>query len=206
MTATHPLWRPFDPPDEEAIAAVRLPSWQPEQITVVDPDPAWPAEFERVRALVEEALGDDALDVVHVGSTSVPGLAAKDVIDAELTVADSADEDAYVPRLEAAGFQLRIREPDWEEHRLLRHHDPRTNLHVFSAGAVEPQRTTAFRDWLRGHPDDRDAYAAHKRQVATQGFTDGMLYNNAKAAFVYDLYEKIFAADPRHPHDPHPRG
>ena len=88
---------------------------------------------------------------------------------------------------------------------MLHHTDPVTNLHVFSPGAREPRRHVVFRDWLREHPDDRDEYAAYKRAVAAQGFADGMHYNNAKAAFVYDLYERIFAADPAHAHDPHPR-
>lgn len=100
---------------------------------------------------------------------------------------------------------LRVREPDWEEHRLVRSQAPTSNVHVFSAGAREPQRHVMFRDWLRTHPDDRDPYSAIKREVAARGFTDGMLYNNAKAGFVHDLYEKVFAGDPEHEHDPHPR-
>ena len=62
-----------------------------------------------------------------------------------------------------------------------------------------------FRDWLRDHPDDRAAYGALKTELATQGFAEVMDYNNHKAALVYDLYERIFAADPAHEHDPQPR-
>jgi len=127
------------------------------------------------------------------------------MIDVDLTVADSADEDAWLPDLGAAGFVLRVREPDWEEHRCLRGLEPTTNLHVFSPGAREPKRHLMFRDWLRTHPEDRDRYAEVKREVAAHGFTDAMRYNNEKAWFVYDLYEKVFAGDPEHKHDPHPR-
>ena len=203
--ATHPLWRTFDPPDEEAIALARVAQWQPAPVSVVDPDPRWPEAFERLRTRIVAALGPLALAVTHVGSTSVPGLAAKDFLDVDLIVPDSGDEAAYLPALEDLGFELRVREPDWEEHRVLRHEAPMTNLHVYSPGSGESRRTILFRDWLRTHPEDRDAYGAHKREVAARGFTDAMLYNNAKAAFVYDLYEKIFLADPAHPHDPHPR-
>ncbi len=172
---------------------------------VVEPDPTWPAQFDRVRLAVCAALGERALSLEHVGSTAVPGLWAKPYIDADLTVADSADEAAYLPALEEVGFVLRVREPEWEEHRMLRGTDPATNLHVFSEGAVEPRRHIAFRDWLLEHAEDRESYAALKRQLSALGFTDAMHYNNHKAALIYDIYERIFAADPDHPHTPRPR-
>ena len=206
MTA-HPLWNPFETPSQEDIDAARaaLGVWVPAPVEVVAPDPAWPQWYAAARDRVLGALGDRVLAIEHVGSTSVPGLWAKPTVDVDLTVADSAAEDAWLPDLEAAGFELRVREPDWEEHRLLRGLEPTTNLHVFSPGAREPRRHLMFRDWLRGHPDDRERYAELKREVAARGFTDAMLYNNAKAWFVYDLYEKVFAGDPGHEHDPHPR-
>lgn len=89
-------------------------------------------EEERIRA----ALGERALQIEHVGSTAVPGLAAKPIIDINLVVADTRDEDAYVPDLEAAGYVLRVREPEWFEHRMFRGGDPRVNLHVYSTGRV----------------------------------------------------------------------
>lgn len=204
---THPLWNPFEIPTDEQINAARadLGVWVPAPVEVVAPDPAWPDWYATVRDQVLDALGDRVLAIEHVGSTSVPGLWAKPLIDVDLTVADSADEDAWLPDLEAAGFELRVREPDWEEHRVLRGTQPPVNLHVFSPGAREPQRHRMFRDWLRAYPEDRDLYAEVKREVAVRGFTDAMLYNNAKAWVVYDLYEKIFAADPNHEHDPQPR-
>ena len=204
---THPLWNPFETPSIEGINAARvaLGVWKPSLVEVVAPDPAWPQGYSVVRDRVVAALGIRLLAIEHVGSTAVPGLWAKPVIDINLAVADSADEDAWLPDLEAVGFVLRVREPDWEEHRVLRGQDPATNLHVFSPDAREPHRVRMFRDWLRTHPEDRDRYAEVKREVAARGFDDAMLYNNAKAWFVYDLYEKVFAADPNHEHDPHPR-
>ena len=135
----------------------------------------------------------------------MPGLAAKPVLDLVLTVADPADEAAYVPALEPLGLLLHIREPDWDEHRMLTRSDRSVNLHVFGPTAAEPHRLVAFRDWLRTHDDDRVAYGALKAKLADDGFERVMDYNNHKAALVYDIYERIFTADPDHPHDPQPR-
>lgn len=201
---THPLWRPFVLADLDEVAKVRV-GGQARSVHVVDYDPTWPERFAEIDALVRRALGERALAVEHIGSTSVPGLAAKPIIDANLVVRDSASEADYVPDLEAAGFTLRIREPDWEEHRLLVLESPQANLHVFSPGSGETGRTRMFRDWLRTHPEDRDAYGALKADLAGRGFADVMDYNNHKAAMVYDIYEKAFAADPAHEHDPRPR-
>jgi GrpB-like predicted nucleotidyltransferase (UPF0157 family) len=201
----HPLWRPFELADLDEAAKAQVGSQPPRTITVVPYDDGWPDHYSGVEARVRAALGDRVLGLQHIGSTSVPGLAAKPVIDADLTVADSADESSYVPELEAAGFNLRIREPEWEEHRLLTYEAPPTNLHVFPPGTPEPARHRMFRDWLRTHPDDREAYAALKTELGTRSFRSGMDYNNHKGELVYDIYERIFAADPEHEHDPQPR-
>jgi GrpB-like predicted nucleotidyltransferase (UPF0157 family) len=201
---THPLWRPFALADLDAAAAGLL-AGASRPVVVTTYDDAWPAAYADVAERIRTTLGERVLHVQHVGSTSDPGLAAKPIIDIDLVVADSADEAAYVPALERIGFVLRRREPDWDEHRLLAIEDPPTNLHVFGPGSHEPARTRMFRDWLRAHPEDRQAYAALKTALATRGFADGMDYNNHKAGFVYDLYEKAFGADPDHDHDPQPR-
>jgi GrpB-like predicted nucleotidyltransferase (UPF0157 family) len=99
-------------------------------VLLVDYDPGWLGRFEREADRVRRALGDRVLLLEHIGSTSVPGLAAKPIIDILLVVADPADERAYVPDLERAGHRLRIREPDWHEHRLLKGPDTDLNLHV----------------------------------------------------------------------------
>lgn len=205
MSDTHPLWRPYDPPSAEEIAAAAVGPRTPAPVEVVAPDPEWPLRFAELRAQLVSILGDRVLAVEHVGSTSVPGLWAKPLIDVDLTVADSGDEAAYLPDLEAAGFTLRVREPEWEEHRVVRGSAPAANVHIWSPGAVEPRRHAVFRDWLRTHPADRAAYADHKRELAGRGFTDAMDYNNHKAALIYDIYERIFVADPDHPHTPRPR-
>ena len=171
---------------------------------MVAPDPGWPAAYQQVAATLRDALGDRVLSVAHIGSTSVRGLWAKPVIDIDLTVADSADEDAWLADLEAAGLVLAIREPEFEEHRVLKHYDPNSNVHVWSPDAIEPQRHLAFTSWLSEHPSDLAMYADLKRQLAHEGTGEVGSYTNAKAALVYDLYERIFAADPAHIHEPQP--
>jgi GrpB-like predicted nucleotidyltransferase (UPF0157 family)/ketosteroid isomerase-like protein len=153
-------------------------------ITVAEPDPRWPALYEREAARIRAALGARALQVEHVGSTSVPGLAAKPIIDVALAVADPADEPAYVPDLEAAGYVLRVREPDWHEHRLLRGAEPAVNLHVFALGSPEIDRMTGFRDRLRADPGDRERYAAAKRELAARRWRYVQDYADAKSEVV----------------------
>ena len=123
----------------------------------------------------------------HAGSTSVPGLAAKPIIDIVLVVADSADEPAYAPPLEAAGYLLKIREPDWHEHRLFKGPDTDIHLHVFSFGCPEIDRMLLFRDWLRGNAPDRDLYIQTKRALAQQEWGRGQDYADAKTAVVKEI-------------------
>jgi len=203
---THPLWRPFHQPSDEENAAARVNAPRPTRpVEVVAPDPRWPDLYAGIEARVRSALGDRVLAIEHVGSTAVPGLWAKPMIDADLTVADAAREEEWVPELVAAGFVLRLREPDFEQHRMMRLDDPACNLHVWSPGSSEVRRHVMFRDWLAAHPDDRALYESTKRAVAAEGHLDAMHYNNRKGDVVYDIYERIFAADPAYPHDPHPR-
>ena len=205
LVRTHPLWRPYELPDDEQIARARIHPHVSEVVEVAPPDPAWPDWFAWVRDRITTALGPLAVRIEHVGSTSVPDLWAKPVIDVDLAVPDSTDESAYVPALEAAGFELRVREPEWEQHRLFRGHAPESNVHVFSPAAREPQRQRLFRDWLTTNDNDREAYGNLKRALAQREFSDVMHYNNAKASLIYDIYERIFLTDPTSAHDPHPR-
>ncbi|WP_203580009.1 GrpB family protein [Microbacterium hibisci] len=166
-------------------------------IAIVEPDPAWPDVFSRVARVVRDALGARALQVEHVGSTSVPGLPAKPIIDVDLIVADPADEDAWLPALESAGFVLTVREPWWHEHRCLRHATPRTNLHVFGPEAPEPWRHRIFRDHLRRDRAERELYAAIKREAAAVANAHGetvMQYNARKQAVIREIYGRAFAA------------
>jgi GrpB-like predicted nucleotidyltransferase (UPF0157 family) len=156
-------------------------------IEIRDYDPSWPLRFEREQARVRSSLGERVVRIEHVGSTSVPGLAAKPIIDIALEVRDSAAEPAYVPALEAAGFVLRIREPEWFEHRLLRSPDGDVNLHVFTAGCVEVGRMLLFRDWLRTVPGDRELYAGAKRELATREWKYTQQYADAKTAVIREI-------------------
>jgi GrpB-like predicted nucleotidyltransferase (UPF0157 family) len=162
-------------------------------IELVDYDEAWPVRFEREAKRIRAALGVRALQVEHAGSTSVPGLAAKPIIDIVLAVPDSSDEDAYVPALEAAGYTLRIREPDWFEHRLLKKADPSVNLHVFSAGCVEIDRMLAFRDHLRTNEADRELYERTKRELAVREWVYMQDYADAKTEVVEEIIARALA-------------
>jgi GrpB-like predicted nucleotidyltransferase (UPF0157 family) len=163
-------------------------------VEIVPYDSSWPRRFEAFAADVRAALGDTALDVEHVGSTAVPGLAAKDVIDIDLTVPDPRAESTYVPALEAAGWVLTVREPSWHEHRCLtRRAGPRSNLHVFGPDCPEAIRHRMFRDWLVAHDDDRERYEAAKR-AAIPGGGNVMDYNARKQEVVRDIYDRLFRA------------
>jgi GrpB-like predicted nucleotidyltransferase (UPF0157 family) len=147
-------------------------------------DPSWPLLAALEAQRVSGVLGDRVLLVEHVGSTSVPGLPAKPIIDMLLVVADSAREEAYVPPMEAAGYVLRIREPDWYEHRMFKGPDTNVNLHVFSAGCVEIERMVGFRDHLRSSAPDRALYAATKRELASRHWNYVQEYADAKTEVV----------------------
>jgi GrpB-like predicted nucleotidyltransferase (UPF0157 family) len=162
-------------------------------IELVDYDPDWPRLFDLEAEKIRAALGDRALGLEHAGSTAVPGLAAKPIIDIVLMVADSADEEAYVPALEAAGYELTIREPDWHEHRLLQGSDPSVNMHVFSAGSPEIERVTAFRDHLRANETDRELYERTKRELSQRTWTYTQDYADAKTAVVEDIIARANA-------------
>ena len=165
----------------------------PETVTLIEYDPAWPERYRGLAAGIRAALGDRVLDLEHVGSTSVPGLAAKDVIDLDLTVADPRDEDAYIPALHTVGYTLTVREPSWHEHRCLRLHAPRANLHVFGPDCPETIRHRMFRDWLRTHPDDRARYVEAKRAAIPGGGGIGD-YNRRKQDVIREIYDRLFRA------------
>jgi GrpB-like predicted nucleotidyltransferase (UPF0157 family) len=153
-------------------------------ILLAEYDPAWPIRYERLAADIRTTLGGRAILVEHVGSTSVPSLAAKPIIDIVLAVADSADEAAYVPPMEAAGWLLRIREPAWFEHRLFKDPEWTVNLHVFSAGSPEIDRMLAFRDRLRADDAARLRYEAAKRQLAARDWEYVQGYADAKGEVI----------------------
>jgi GrpB-like predicted nucleotidyltransferase (UPF0157 family) len=181
-----------DPLSEEYLRAHTVGEFQPlsGQIEIADYDPSWPGRFEAEAARIRAALGDRVLLLEHVGSTSVPDLPAKPVIDMLLVVADSSKEAAYVHDLERAGYILRNREPEWFEHRMFRCGRVDLNLHVFSAGASEIDRMLAFRDWLRTHPEDRELYVSVKRELAQREWKYMQNYADAKTAVVEQILAK----------------
>ncbi len=160
---------------------------------LVDYDDAWPVRFEREARRIRTALGTRALLLEHAGSTSVPGLVAKPIIDVVLAVPDSTNEDDYVPALEAEGYTLRIREPDWYEHRMLRKADPSVNLHVFSADCPEIDRMLAFRDHLRADAADRELYERTKRDLAAREWAYVQDYADAKTEVVEEIVARALA-------------
>ena len=162
----------------------------PERIVVQDYDPAWPRRYEREAARIAGALGRRVVRLEHAGSTSVPGLPAKPIIDIVLEVPDSAAEDQYVPDLEGAGYVLRVREPDWLEHRMFRTPNRDVHLHVFSAGCPETERMVRFRDHLRTNADDRDRYAQAKRELADRDWKYMQQYADAKSDVVADIMSR----------------
>ncbi len=177
------------PMTEEQIKAAHIGAVAPHAgpVQIVDYDSEWPRLYEREAERVRAALGDRALLLEHVGSTSVPWLAAKPKIDMLLVVANSADEPAYVPDMEAVGYVLHIREPNWHEHRLFKGPDTNINLHVFSSGCPEIDRMLLFRDWLRSHPDDREFYERTKRELARKDWKYVQNYADAKTAVVEEI-------------------
>jgi len=180
---------------EERLRAVTVGRLQRLNGPVVlrDYDGAWPAAYECEAVRIRSALGDAALVVEHVGSTSVQGLAAKPVIDILLVVADSSDEGAYLAALEGAGYRVHIREPGWFEHRLCKGPDTDINLHIFSDGCPEVARMLTFRDRLRSHPDDRHLYEATKRDLAARHWAHLQDYADAKAAVVAEVLTRAEA-------------
>lgn len=186
---------PEPPLTDDEIAAATVGELVEHNATIdlAEYDPRWPRLFEREAERIGAALGARALRIEHVGSTSVPGLAAKPLIDIALVVDDSADEDAYVPSLEGAGYVLRIREPDWYEHRLFKGPDTNVNVHTFSPGCEEVERMIAFRDWLRTHDDDRELYERAKCDLAVRKWKHVQNYADAKSEVVEAILARASA-------------
>jgi GrpB-like predicted nucleotidyltransferase (UPF0157 family) len=160
------------------------------EIKIVEYDPEWPNKFERHAKTITEAIGGSILRIEHIGSTSVPGLAAKPIIDILVVLPDSANESAYLPRLEAAGYVLRVREANWNGHRMFRTVDRDVHIHIYSAGCREIHRNLLFRDRLRKSAEDRMRYEQTKRELAAKSWPDMNAYALAKTAVI----ESIIAA------------
>ncbi|KAL4999734.1 grpb/dephospho-CoA kinase [Aspergillus recurvatus] len=186
---------PYNPADVETVT--KRPQ---KRIEIVEPDPAWPAAFAVIEARIKDALHQGSLLYIqHVGSTSVPNLPAKAVIDVDVVVIDPTAEETYVPALENAGFQFLFREPKWYEHRMFGCDEPYANVHVFGPDSPELVRHRLFRDWLRDpkHEADRELYANMKRQAADESRNAGetvMEYNDRKEPVIREILRKVYEA------------
>jgi GrpB-like predicted nucleotidyltransferase (UPF0157 family) len=154
------------------------------EIVVVAYDPDWPGQFTAERTRIVSALGDTARRVDHIGSTSVPGLDAKPIIDIDLSVPDPENESSYLPALELAGYHLRVRQPG---HRMVRSTDLGVHVHVCAQGSDWDRRPLLFRDWLRHDEADRSAYAALKHELAAQPWPDMNAYAAAKGPLIAEI-------------------
>jgi GrpB-like predicted nucleotidyltransferase (UPF0157 family) len=184
----------YDPAGVERLATRNLT----DMIEIVEPDATWPQQFEQLKQRISEALGDTALAITHVGSTSVPGLPAKNMLDIDLTVRDVRAEDTYARQLESLGFIFLLRET-WHEHRLFgRGRDPTAvNLHVFGPDCPETERHRIFKEWLTSNSADRERYAAAKKAAARESREKGesmMAYTDRKDEVVAEILNNAFRA------------
>jgi GrpB-like predicted nucleotidyltransferase (UPF0157 family) len=153
-------------------------------VRVVDHDPTWPGIFDGLRRRVVEALGERALRVEHIGSTSVSGLAAKPIIDVLVVVVDVSDEAGYVPAMVDAGFELRIREPG---HRMMRTPARDAHFHIYPPGVPEIGAYLDLRDRLRRDAADRELYETTKRALALREWDSMNDYAEAKSDVIAQI-------------------
>ena len=167
------------------------------KVVLEEYDAAWKGIFEEEKEKIGRALGRNGIVTEHVGSTSVPGLCAKPVIDILLIVRDSSDENAYVSQLERVGYTMRIREPEWFRHRMLKKHNPEVNLHVFSYGCSEAKRMLDFRDWLRTNEGDRMLYGNTKKALVQREWQYLQDYADAKSEVVREIFSHMECRTPQ---------
>ena len=163
-------------------------------IVIEDYDPAWTARFEQVDAALRQAL-PDARRIEHFGSTAVPGLGAKGIVDVMVTVDDADDEPAYGPALERHGLHIRLRQPG---HRMYRTPDQDVHIHIFTEGSEAARIRLLFRDWLRHDDADRRLYEETKRELARQEWEATNDYSDAKGDVVAEILTRAcrWAASP----------
>jgi GrpB-like predicted nucleotidyltransferase (UPF0157 family) len=180
-------------PIEELIREVVIGEVESPAIVIADYDPAWAERFRREAAKIRAALGEAALAIEHIGSTSVPGLAAKPIVDILLVVEDSSYEASYLPALESAGYVLRVREPDFHEHRMLRTPAKDVHVHVFSPTSPEIERYLLLRERLRENEEDRELYARTKRDLASKEWPSMDHYAEAKTDVIEGIITRAAA-------------
>jgi GrpB-like predicted nucleotidyltransferase (UPF0157 family) len=168
----------------DELEAVLIGGREPVDIVIAAYDPAWPARFAAERERIASALGATARSIEHIGSTAVPGLAAKPIVDVLVEVADPDAEAAYVPALEAAGYEPRVREPG---HRMFRTSARDVHVHVWASGSAEVRDYLLLRDRLRADPRDRERYEQVKRSLARGRWADMNHYADAKSAVIAEI-------------------
>jgi len=164
---------------------------EPATIRVVSYDSSWPGRFEAERLRLRSALGDQAGRIEHIGSTAVPGLAAKPIVDILVEMDDVEDESSYLGALEAAGYRLRVREPG---HRMFRTPARDVHVHLWPTGSADVDRHVAFRDWLRAHPEDRRLYERTKLELASRPWRDMNYYAGAKTPVIEEIMGRARSA------------
>ena len=179
----------------EPLETGKIGGSEKQEIKIVDYDEDWPKKFQKHAHTIALALGPSALRIEHIGSTSVPGLGAKPIIDILVVVPNSMDESVYLLRLQAAGYVLRVREPDWYEHRMFRTPEKDVHIHVFSLGCQEIERYLTFRERLRQNVEDRNLYERMKRELATKDWTDMDEYARAKTQLIEHVIATARSAD-----------
>jgi GrpB-like predicted nucleotidyltransferase (UPF0157 family) len=176
-----------DDPLLDRLREVVIGDLGPVRVELAEHDPGWSQRFSSHAQRIRDALGGAARRIEHIGSTAVPALAAKPIIDILLVVDDPADEATYVPELEVAGYELRVREADFDQHRMLRTPTRDVHIHVFPAWSAEIGRYLTFRDLLRACPPARAAYEARKRELANREWPTMDHYATAKGAVIEAL-------------------
>jgi GrpB-like predicted nucleotidyltransferase (UPF0157 family) len=177
-------------PTEGRLGEVIIGEIESPTIVVADYDHAWAERFHVEATNIRAALGQAAQAIEHIGSTSVPGLPAKPIVDILLVVEDSGDEASYVPALEGAGYVLRVREPNFHEHRMFWTPEKDVHVHLYSAGSSEIERYLLLRDHLRENDEDRELYARTKRDLASKDWPSVDHYAEAKTEGVEGIIER----------------
>jgi putative glutamine amidotransferase len=159
------------------------------------PDPTWPHRFEEEAARIASALGDQVVRIDHIGSTSVPGLDAKPIVDIQVSLASLEPRSAYAPALRAIGYRTLL-DPTCPDHEYASRDvdgGRAFHVHLCPAGTAWERRHLAFRDWLRTHPEDAAAYAVLKRTLAAEHPNDVHTYTDGKSGFIRAIEAKALA-------------
>jgi GrpB-like predicted nucleotidyltransferase (UPF0157 family) len=177
--------------DEPALSQRRSQGGGPHPVEIVAYDPAWTARFAELGRDLRAGLGEVALRIDHIGSTSVPGLAAKPIIDIQVSVADFEPLAAYRLPLEQLGYVYRADNPERTKRYFREPPDRRrTHVHVRRAGSFSEQWALLFRDYLRADDDAAVEYEAVKRRLAIRYRDDRVAYVDAKGPFLWEIIRR----------------